>query len=125
MGCSSRPCASAKPLAGRYITHSKFKRALYLAWSNSTSLSFGVGTGSNIFFIRSTDGGNTWSAPVQVNPSGADDKHHVLPALAIDNDPNDVHITYYTQHSDDTIDLDMTNSHDGAAIVFPATERLT
>src|SRR6516164_263548 len=49
MGCSSRPCASAKPLAGRYITHSKFKRANHIAWSNSTSLSFGVGTGSNIF----------------------------------------------------------------------------
>src|SRR6516162_7488075 len=30
MGCSSRPCASAKPLAGRYITHSKFKRANHI-----------------------------------------------------------------------------------------------
>jgi len=27
MGCGSRPCASAKPLAARYITHSKFNRA--------------------------------------------------------------------------------------------------
>jgi hypothetical protein len=27
MGCDSRPRARAKPLAGRYITHSKFKRA--------------------------------------------------------------------------------------------------
>jgi hypothetical protein len=27
MGCSSRPCAHAKPLARRYIIHSKFKRA--------------------------------------------------------------------------------------------------
>src|SRR6516162_5148008 len=29
MGCSSRPCASAKPLGGRYIIHSKFKRARF------------------------------------------------------------------------------------------------
>jgi hypothetical protein len=28
MGCGSRPCARAKPLAARYITHSKFNRAL-------------------------------------------------------------------------------------------------
>jgi hypothetical protein len=28
-GCSSRPCARAKPLAERYITHSKFKRAKF------------------------------------------------------------------------------------------------
>jgi hypothetical protein len=86
---------------------------LYLAWSNSTSPFYGVGSGSNILFVRSTDGGNTWSAPIQVNPSMAGDKQHVLPALAIDNDPNDVHVTFYTQHADDTIDLDMANSRDG------------
>jgi len=85
---------------------------VYLAWSNSTSPFFGVGTGSNILFVRSTDGGNTWSAAIQVNPNVAGDKQHVLPALAIDNDPNDVHITYYTQHSNHTIDLEMANSHD-------------
>jgi hypothetical protein len=50
-----------------------------------------------------------------VNPLLAGDIHHVLPALAIDQDPNDVHITYYTQHSDGSIDLDMANSHDGGA----------
>jgi hypothetical protein len=27
MGCGSRPCALAKPLAARYVTHSKFNRA--------------------------------------------------------------------------------------------------
>ena len=31
MGCDSRPRARAKPLAGRYITHSKFNRAQTLA----------------------------------------------------------------------------------------------
>jgi hypothetical protein len=86
---------------------------LYLAWSNSTSPIFGAGDGSNILFVRSSDGGSSWSAPIQVNPDG--DKQHVLPALAIDKDPNEVHITYYAQHADDTIDLDMANSHDGGA----------
>ena len=36
----------------------------------------------------------------------------MLPSLAIDTDPNDVHISYYTQHTDATVDLDMANSHD-------------
>jgi hypothetical protein len=46
--------------------------------------------------------------------------------LAIDQDPNDVHITYYTQHSNSSIDLDMANSHDGGNS-FPAarTVRVT
>ena len=100
---------------------------LYMAWNNSTSLSFGDPAGnSNVLFMRSDDGGQTWTGPIVVNPPGTTDKHHVLPSLAIDDDPNDVHITYYTQHSNDTIDLDMANSHDGGA-TFPTnrTVRVT
>ncbi|HLQ22036.1 MAG TPA: sialidase family protein [Gemmatimonadales bacterium] len=86
---------------------------LYLAWSNSTSPIFGdPNSGSNVMFVRSDDGGGTWSTPIPVNPSVAGDAHHVLPSLAIDQDPNDVHVTYYTQHADGTVDLDMANSHD-------------
>jgi hypothetical protein len=33
MGCDSRPRARAKPLAGRNITHSRFKRAIFLGQS--------------------------------------------------------------------------------------------
>jgi hypothetical protein len=36
----------------------------------------------------------------------------VLPSLAIDPSGVGVHISYYTQHSDGTIDLDMANSLD-------------
>ena len=96
---------------------------VYLAWSNSTSPVFGLGTGSNVLFIRSDDGGATWSAPVVANAGVAGDKHHVLPALAIDTDPNDVHISYYTQHGDNTIDLDLANSHDRGA-TFPSDRML-
>ena len=70
-----------------------------------------AGTEPSALF-RSEDGGATWSAPIQVNPSVAGDTHHVLPSLAIDRDANDVHVTYYTQHGDGTVDLDMANSHD-------------
>jgi hypothetical protein len=88
---------------------------VYLAWSNSTSPIYGDPHGhSNILYMSSNDGGNTWTAPIMVNPaSAADEIHHVLPSLAIDQDPNDIHITYYTQHSNTSIDLDMANSHDG------------
>jgi BNR repeat protein len=100
-----------------------FDGTLYLAWSNSTSLIFGDPAGnSNILFIRSTDGGNTWSAPIQVNPS-VGDPHHVLPAIASDNFPYGVHVTYYTQHSNGTVDLDMANSLDGG-LSFPTQRTL-
>ena len=96
---------------------------LYLAWSNSTSPFFGdPAGGSNVLFISSPDGGKTWSPSIQVN-AGFNDKHHVLPSLAIDNDPNDVHVTFYTQHSNESIDVDMANSHDGGG-TFPSERQV-
>jgi hypothetical protein len=99
---------------------------VYLAWSNSDSLVFGSSAGSSVWFIRSDDGGRSWRAPVKVNPVSAADKHHVMPSLAIDEDPNGVHISYYAQHTDTTVDLDMANSHDRGDS-FPAnrTVRVT
>jgi hypothetical protein len=100
---------------------------LYLAWSNSTSPFFGDPNGeSNILFVRSDDGGLTWTTPIQVNPTVASDDHHVLPSLAIDVDPNDVHIAYYTQHADGTVDVDLANSRDrGNSFIDSRTLRVT
>jgi hypothetical protein len=82
---------------------------VYLSWNTSTSPFFGDPNGtSNIMFIRSQDGGETWTEPVQVNPSG--DPHHVHPSLTISDEGRSVHISYYTQHSDGSLDLDMSNS---------------
>jgi hypothetical protein len=109
--------------ASRLVTQADFAAqngVLYLAWSNSTSPFFGDPNGqSNILFMKSTDGGNTWSSAIQVNPSSGGDIHHVLPTLTIDKHTQDVHIVYYSQHEDGTVDLDMANSRDGGAS-FPA-----
>ncbi len=106
----------------RLITQPTFAArngVLYLAWSQSTSQMFGDrNSHSNMLLIRSSDGGQTWSGPVQVNPSVATDVHHVMGALTVDADPIDVHVAYYTQHADETIDVDLANSHDGGA-TFP------
>jgi hypothetical protein len=97
---------------------------VYLAWSNSTSLVLGdPAAGSNVLFVRSSDGGNTWSVPIMVNPPTPGDKHHVLPSLAIEEGANSVHVSYYVQHSNDTVDLDLANSHDGG-LSFPIERTL-
>lgn len=103
----------------RLITQPSFAardRNLWLIWPNSTSPFFGDPDGrSNVLLIRSDDGGATWTSPIQVNPDVTTDAHHVLAALTIDNDPNDVHVLYYTQHRDESVDVDMANSRDGGA----------
>lgn len=84
---------------------------VYLAWNTSTSPFFGDPNGhSNIMFTRSDDAGNSWTTPIVVNPPG--DPQHVHPSLTLDSDPQSVHISYYTQHADESIDLDMANSLD-------------
>jgi hypothetical protein len=86
---------------------------LYLAWSNSTSLVFGdPSAGSNIMYMRSEDGGLSWTTPIQVNPAVGSNVQHVLPSLALDAGPNGVHVAYYTQHADGTVDVDLANSLD-------------
>jgi hypothetical protein len=99
---------------------------LYMAWSESAGLFYGAPANTNVKFMRSDSGGNTWIAPVLVNPAVAADTQHVLPSLAIDEDPNDVHVSYYTQHGQTSIDLDMANSHDrGATFPVDRTVRVT
>ncbi|HEY3440285.1 MAG TPA: sialidase family protein [Paludibaculum sp.] len=99
---------------------------VYLAWNNSRSLSFGSTAGSDIWFVRSDDGGQSWGVPVIVNPLVTTDTHHVLPSLAIDADPKSVHISYYTQHANSTVDLDVANSQDsGASFPISRTVRVT
>jgi hypothetical protein len=101
--------------------------ALYLAWSQSTSPFFGDPTsGSNVLFIRSSNGGTSWSTPIQVNPASLSDIHHVLPALDISASGTSVHVGYFTQHGDESVDVDLANSQDrGTTFSVDRTVRLT
>ena len=96
-----------------------YNGSVFLAWNNSASLVFGSAAGSDVWFIRSDNGGRTWKPKIKVNPSTGTDKHHVLPSLALGRDEEDLHISYYTQHADSSIDLEMANSSD-AGDSFPA-----
>jgi hypothetical protein len=115
--------------ASRLVTQPAFaarEGILYMAWNNSRGLTFGADDGSDILYMRSDDGGSSWTTPITVNPDVAGNVYHVLPALAIDRDPNDVRVLYYTQHDDGSVDVDMANSRDRGN-TFPAdrTVRMT
>ena len=98
---------------------------VYLAWNTSTSPAFGDPNGTSVIkFMRSDDGGSTWTPAVQVNPPG--DPQHIHPSLSIGDNPQSVHVSYYTQHGDGTLDLDMANSHDrGASFLADRTVRVS
>jgi hypothetical protein len=82
---------------------------VFLAYNASNSPFFGdPSSGSNIFLLRSTDGGQTWTGPQQVNPIVVGEPRHVYPAIAIGG--SQVDVSYYTQHADGTVDVDLSPS---------------
>ena len=126
--------------SSRLVTQPAFAArngVLFLAWSNSTSAFLGDPSAhSNILFMRSDDGGRTWTHAVRVNPNVASDVQHVLPSLTLtrqsdddeeeDSDDRGVHIAYYTQHSNGTVDVDMASSENrGNTFSSEGTARIT
>ena len=78
---------------------------------------------ADILAIRSTDGGDTWSAPVRVNDDAAG-ALQFFPWVAID-DAGAVHVVWYDRRHDN-VDLDVyyAASTDGG-VTFGANQRLT
>jgi len=84
---------------------------LFLAYNGSDSPFFGdPSSGSNIFLLRSTDGGRTWIGPQQVNPSVAGEPRHVYPAIALESAGQQVDISYYSQLADGSVNLDLVST---------------
>ncbi|MBY8976758.1 hypothetical protein KHP62_13120 [Rhodobacteraceae bacterium NNCM2] len=114
------PAASSRSLrvyisAGAYRTATK--DLVYAVWSDlsgETGCTTGGGPGTNassscktrVWFIRSTDGGNTWSTPVMINnQSGLNDQFHSR--LCVDESNGLIVVTYH----DTVADSDRVESH--------------
>jgi hypothetical protein len=100
---------------------------VFLAFHSSDSPFFGdPGSGSNIFLIASHNSGKTWSKPRQVNPDVANDFRHIHPAIALEEDEQQVSISYYTQHTGGSVDLDLVNAElDGKKVNVSDLIRIT
>jgi hypothetical protein len=84
--------------------------ALYLNWCDQRN-----GTANtDVWLLKSTDGGTTWSAPIQVNQDkGA--QHQFLTSMAIDPVRGDLHFVYYDRRrfEDNRTDVIWATSTDG------------
>jgi hypothetical protein len=90
-----------------------------LVWPASTGSFLGDPlSGSQVFLIRSEDGGRNWSLPLQVSPNRPADVRQGNPAIAADDQGREILVSYYTQHSDGTLDVDLAQSQDGGR-AFP------
>ena len=73
---------------------------VYLVYANNNS-----GDGADIIFQKSTDGGRSLSAPVEINAAPGDDRAQWFPWVSVDTLTGRVSVFYYDQGIDTSGDL--------------------
>lgn len=74
--------------------------SVYLVYGNNNS-----GDGADIVFQRSTDGGQTLSAPVEINAAPGEDRPQWFPWVSVDTLTGRVNVFFYDQGIDTSGDL--------------------
>ncbi|MCX6304379.1 MAG: T9SS type A sorting domain-containing protein [Bacteroidetes bacterium] len=110
MRVSSFPCMAVDNSNGPN------RGTIYLVWSNVGYPGVNTGSDIDLYLIRSSDGGSTWSAPVRVNqdPAGLG-KQHYLPWMACDRVTGGVCVVYYDDRNVDSTSaaVFVSSSYDG------------
>lgn len=90
MRVNSFPCMAVDNSNGPY------RGTVYIVWANVGYPGINTGTGIDIYMIRSTDGGTSWSAPARVNQDTPGlGKQHFFPWITCDPVTGGVCVIYY------------------------------
>lgn len=89
-----------------------YRGTIYINWSDNRNGS----NDSDIWVVKSMDGGSTWSVPKRVNDDPAG-KQQFFNFLAIDQVTGDVYIAFYDRrnYDDNQTDVYLAVSHDGGS----------
>jgi hypothetical protein len=89
------------------VSQGMYKGNIYLVWPNHGVPGINTGADIDIYFIRSSDGGNTWSTPLKVNqdPSGAG-KTHFSPWITCDPESGTLAVIYYDDRNVSTFKVE-------------------
>lgn len=90
MRVNSFPCMAVD------ISNGPRKGNIYVVWTNTNTPGVNTGQGCEIYLIKSTDKGVTWSTPVKVNtdPLGTN-KQHYLPWITCDPANGNIAVVFY------------------------------
>jgi hypothetical protein len=93
-------------------SNSPYRGSLYVNWTDKRN----GPADADVFFMRSTDGGNTWQPVVRVNDD-APGRENFMSAMAVDQVNGDIYILYYDRrnYSDINTDVYMAYSTDGGS----------
>lgn len=98
------------PVTACDISNSPYRGNIYINWSDQRN-----GTNNtDVFIVKSTDGGNTWSQPKRVNQDNTQ-THQFFTWMTIDPATGYLYIVYYDRrnYSDNRTDVYLARSTDG------------
>ena len=80
----------------------RLRNSLYLVWADQRN-----GTNdTDIWFMRSTNGGDMWTQPMRINQDGPG-KHQFLPWMSVDEGTGYIYIIYYDRRAYDDLQTDV------------------
>ncbi|MGQ9799378.1 MAG: T9SS type A sorting domain-containing protein [Ignavibacterium sp.] len=82
------------PITACDTSQSPYRGNIYINWSDQRN---GVNN-TDIFFVKSTDGGNTWSNPLKVNDDNSG-RHQFFTWMTIDQTTGAIYIVFYDRRN--------------------------
>jgi hypothetical protein len=78
------------------ISNSPNRGNIYVVWANIGEPGINQGIGVDIYMIKSTDKGETWSVPLKINQDAPDmGKKHYFPWISCDPDNGNLSVVFY------------------------------
>lgn len=98
------------PVTGVDISNSKYRGTIYINFADQRNGK----DNTDIFIVKSVDGGNTWSLPIKVNQDNTK-THQFLSWMSVDAKTGYVYILFYDRHkyNDNKTDVVLAVSTDG------------
>lgn len=92
-----------------------YRGSIYIVWANVGIPGINTGSDVDIYLIRSTDGGTTWSVPHRVNTVSGGGHSHYFPWISCDPTTGKLHVVYYDDRNVSSTDCEtwMSSSFDG------------
>jgi hypothetical protein len=102
--------ANGLPVTVCDVSKGPHRGTIYINWSDQRNGT----TDTDVWLVKSTDGGNTWSAPKRVNDD-APGKHQFFTWMDVDQTNGYLYFVFYDRrnYSDDQTDVYMARSTDG------------
>ena len=88
---------------------------IYVVWANIGAPGINTGNTSDIYMIRSSDQGNSWTTPIIVNQDNSNSNVQYLPWITCDPANGNLHVIYYDDRNTggQEVETFVANSFDG------------